>query len=149
MWVEPARRDTRARALTLALEKLRPLMGPEDTLLVLPEGAALNFWLRRPSPAPYMLYNPTELAAFGGAAAVADRLRAHPPDFVALLDRPLGEFGLGRFGQSDATGKPILDWVHENYRPIARVGPEPFSGSGEFGLELRRRARTGPAAHSR
>jgi hypothetical protein len=95
---------------------------PGATLLALPEGLMLNYWARRRSPSRYWLFLPTELEAAGGEAVVLADLRANPPDFVAFVERPHHEFGVGRFGVDRRNGRAIGDWVRANYRRVARVG---------------------------
>jgi hypothetical protein len=92
------------------------------TLLALPEGLSLNYWSRRRNPCRYWLFLPTELEAAGGEAVVLEELRAHPPDFVALVDRPHHEFGVGRFGIDRRNGRRIGDWVRAHYRRVEAVG---------------------------
>ena len=112
-------------------------MPPESTLLVLPEGASLNYWLRKRNPAGYVLFLPTEIATFG-EAVMLDRLRESPPDFVALVHRQPAEFGTGPFGVDPRFGRGLLTWVGRNYQRVARLGAEPF-GEGGLGIAILRR----------
>jgi hypothetical protein len=134
-WTSP-----RPRILAQALARLRALAAPGATLVVLPEGAILNYWLRLESPLRHWLFLPTEIAAFGEQAMLAD-LRAHPPDFVALVHRRAEEFGRGPFGADPRNGAALLAWVERHYRRVARLGEEPF-GEG-FGVVLLERAAPG------
>ena len=114
----------------------------DSTLLVLPEGASFNYWLRRPSPSRYCLFLPAEFAALGGERVFLEDIRARPPDFVALVDRPHAEFGVGPFGVDPANGRLLMKWVGENYQRVRRIGAEPFRGRG-FGIViLERRSRS-------
>lgn len=79
----------RGRVLAGALERLEALLGPDETLLVLPEGASLNYWLRRRNPSRYSLYLPPEIATFGEPEILSD-WQGHPPDWVALVHRDGG-----------------------------------------------------------
>jgi hypothetical protein len=128
----------RARVLAQTLERLEALMGPDETLLVLPEGVSLNYWLRRRNPSRYNLYLPPEIATFGEREMLAD-WRSHPPDWVALVHRDGDEFGTGRFGVDPRFGRGLLAWVEQRYEPVTRVGARPFRGEG-FGVLLLRRA---------
>jgi hypothetical protein len=126
-----------------ALARLERLVPADASLLVLPEGASINYWLRRRNPSRYLLFLPTEIAAFGEDAMLRD-LERHPPDFVVLAHRQSGEFGVGPFGKDPRNGRELLAWVEAGYERVARVGPEPFGRDG-FGLVILRR-RLGEAA---
>ncbi len=149
--VEDPRVSPRGRVMGLALAALEAELGPHETLLVLPEGISLNYWLRKRNPTRFDLFLPTEQEAFGADAMLAD-LRAHPPDVVALVHRGHREFGVGPFGTDPRNGAALLAWVRAHYRPVQRFGAEPFADRG-FGIEILRRAEApqpplvpGPAA---
>ncbi len=132
----------RGERIAEALARLEPLLRAEDTLLVFPEGAGLNYWLRRRNPSRFLLFLPTEIAAFGESAMLAD-LEAHPPDFAVLAHRDAREFGVGAFGRDPRNGQRLRAWLDAHYERVARVGAEPFGSEG-FGLViLRRRPGTG------
>jgi 4-amino-4-deoxy-L-arabinose transferase-like glycosyltransferase len=139
---ENSRVSRRPQRIAEALARLEGLMPADATLLVLPEGIGLNYWLRRINPTRYNLFLPTELRAFGGDAAMLEEIRAHPPDFVVLMDRDHREFGVGPFGVDPRNGRRLVEWVDEHYRRVARIGPEPFRSRG-FGIVILRRAETG------
>jgi hypothetical protein len=61
-------------------------------------------------------------------------VRAHPPDFVALVHRRSQEFGVGPFGRDPRNGRELLAWVEAHYRRFDLVGAEPFGE--EFGVAL-------------
>ena len=111
---------------------------PDATLLVMPEGAGLNYWLRRRNPTPYSLFLPTELAAHGGAERLLERMRQDPPDYVALVHRGHREFGTGPFLEDPRNGAAFLGWLRESYSPVQLLGAEPFQDPA-FGIRLLRR----------
>ena len=125
-----------------ALGRLDALMPPDSTLLVLPEGASLNYWLRKRNPTGHLLFLPTEIAIFG-EAAMLDRLRRSPPDFVALLDRQAAEFGTGPFGVDPRFGLGLMSWIERHYQRVARLGAAPFREAG-FGIAILRRSEGPP-----
>jgi len=139
--VESAERAPRGVRMGALQSRLAELLPPDATLMVYPEGAMLNYWLRRDNPSRYMLYLPTELDAAGRSAVLAD-LRAAAPDFIVLLQRGHGEFGVGPFGRDPRNGRALVAWIRSNYEPVERLGPEPFTGRG-FGAEVWRHS--GPA----
>ncbi len=128
----------RGVVLARALERLEALGSPQDSLLVLPQGVILNYWLRWKNPVPHFLFVPTEIEAFGEGAMLA-ALEVHPPDWVAVVDRPYAEFGVGPFGVDPAWGAALLSWVDAHYQVVETLGAEPFGGRG-FGVQLLRRA---------
>jgi hypothetical protein len=140
LWFEEAAWDPRPQRVGRALGWLGERLAPGATLLVFPEGLGLNYWLRRVNPTRYGLFLPTELRAHGGEERVLAELRAHPPDWVALVDRASDEFGTRPFGEEPASGRAILRWIEQDYRRELRIGPEPFRGEG-FGIVVLRRAR--------
>jgi len=135
---ENPRIQARGRIVAAALDRLRGIVPPGATLLALPEGVGIDYWLRRRSAGRYTLFLPAEFAAFGGEAAVLADLRAHPPDFVVLVHRNFAEFGVGPFGTDPRNGRAIMEWVNASYRRIERIGEEPFQGRG-FGIVILRR----------
>ncbi|MBN1866060.1 hypothetical protein JW916_02090 [Candidatus Sumerlaeota bacterium] len=108
-------------------------IGPDQTLLVLPEGVAINYWIRRPSPTRYVNFMPPEWTMFGEEEIVG-AIRAHPPDYVLLLHRPTPEYGDWVFGKD--SGKPLYDWVKKTYVPIEQWGTWPFTQKAEYGAVL-------------
>jgi hypothetical protein len=131
---------SRGAVLARTLERLEREMGPRDTLLVLPEGVILNYWLRRVNPTPFNLFLPTEVDAFGGDEAVLREIRSAPPDFIVLAHRMSAEFGVGPFGRDPRNGRLLLAWVRNHYHPVARIGNQPFVGKGFGCVILRRKA---------
>ncbi len=131
------RTSSRGRILARTLARLEKLAAPDATLLVLPEGIALNYWLRMRNPTPYNLFLPTEIEAFG-EETLLQALRATPPDFVVLAHRPHHEFGVGPFGIDPRNGRGLMSWIRAHYDRVERVGAEPFQG-GRFGTVILRR----------
>jgi hypothetical protein len=132
----------RGAAVAEALGALEELMPANATLLVLPEGLSLNYWLRRRNPSRYWLFLPAEFEASGGEVVMLDDVVAHPPDFVALVDRPHREFGVGPFGRDQRNGARIMEFVRAGYEVVRQIGAEPFADRG-FGISLLRRRAAG------
>lgn len=142
--------EARGRVLAATLRSLRELAAPGSTLLVLPEGASLNYWLRLPSPSRYWLFLPTEFTAVGGDGVMAADVRARPPELVALVDRSHAAWGVGPFGEDARNGRELLALVRAEYELVRVHGAEPFRGRG-FGVSLWRRrgaAQRPPPAHT-
>jgi hypothetical protein len=136
--VEAPSASVRGALVAQALERLRARMEPRDTLLVLPEGISLNYWLRKDNPSRHQLFLPTELDAFGREAVLED-VRASAPDYVALVHRGPREFGVGAFGVDPRNGRALSEWVRARYERVDRIGAEPFGDQG-FGIVLLRRS---------
>jgi hypothetical protein len=122
----------RPQLLARTLAWLEARAEPGQTLLVLPEGIQLNYWLRLRNPSRFELFLPTEIRAFGEGAMLAD-LQAHPPDYVVLVHRAWKEFGVGPFGKDPRNGRALRAWVDAHYRRVQRFGAEPFGADG-FGV---------------
>jgi hypothetical protein len=135
--------NPRGNMIATAERRLRALMPPGATLLALPEGAMLNYWLRRPNPTMHLWFLPGSFRFFGGEAVFLQTIEAHPPDFIALIHRDTEEFGYGYFGVDPRYGRQIMDWVGRHYVRIERIGAEPFR-DGRFGIVILRR-RSGDA----
>ena len=90
-----------------------------DTLAVLPEGAMINYLIRRPSSVPYINFLYPELMRRGEEAMLA-ALRENPPDCIALVPKFTRELGVGRFGEDPVHGKKIMDWVRGHYDVLYR-----------------------------
>ncbi len=117
-----------AEALAL-IEREVPEGAP---LLVVPEGAMLNYLSRRPSATPHLSFIPPMLAWFGEEAVVQE-VEAQPPFHVLFIDRETGEFGPPRFGHDYAV--ELAEALRRGRRVVGGVGPEPLTGAG-FGVRL-------------
>jgi hypothetical protein len=135
-----ARPEVSRRALIVSrtLTALEELLPEDGTLLVLPEGTSINYWLRRENPIRFDLFLPTELRAIGGDQIVIRELEANPPSMIALVHRDHLEFGVGPFGVDPRNGRDLMRWVKQNYSSVGNIGAEPFM-SRRFGITLLRR----------
>ncbi|MFQ3583112.1 hypothetical protein J8C06_04115 [Chloracidobacterium validum] len=121
-------------ALSEAITELSHELPPRATLLVMPEGITLNYWLRRENPTTFLAFDPYYLTARGGEPAVIAELERRPPDFIALTRRDMREYGVGWFGEDPNYGRDIMVWVSQRYE-VARI----FGEWEEFGVVLLRR----------
>lgn len=115
-----------------ALGDLETRLGPDETLLVVPEGVLLNYLLRRRSPTPVVSFMPPELIIWDEQTIVAD-LEADPPAAVAIVHKDTSEYGRGIFGAG--YGDAIMGWIRESYRPVANFGAVPLTSS-RFGVQV-------------
>ena len=114
------------------LDRLPDLMAPDETLLALPEGAMLNFQLRRPNPTPHYNFMPPELIMFGEDNIIAS-LDADPPDVIILIKRSTMEYGFQTIG--DGYGEALMRWVSQRY-PVAETVEDPALWGENFGKAL-------------
>lgn len=119
---------------TTALSQSLP---PDATLLVLPEGITLNYWLRRRCPTSLLAFDPYYLMAGGGEAAVVAELERQPPDCIALTRRDMREYGVGWFGEDPNYGRQVMVWVLQHYEVTQVLGEWE-----DFGVVLFRRRAT-------
>jgi hypothetical protein len=126
--------DTRGLLTFQAAERLRALMPPGSTLMAMPDGLMLNYWLRSPNPTRHIYFVPWSLAFANGEEAVLGEIRQRPPNFIAIVDRSAVEYGFNAFGD-EGFGALIMQWVRANYRRVDRIGAEPLTGRG-FGVLL-------------
>lgn len=114
--------------------EVAPLLGSDDSLLVLPEGIMLNYQLRRRTPTGILNFMPPELSMFEQREIIA-ALEKAPPAVVVLVKRPTDVYGYPFFGEG--YGEELLAWVRANYEREQLVGHEPFTrGWSEFGAEI-------------
>jgi hypothetical protein len=104
---------------------------PPGSLLVLPDGLSINFFTRRPSPLP-------DVGDNGDEEKKVEELRQSPPDYVVLISIDLTEHGIPDFGAPGNPGHLLLQWVRQNYAPVAFWG-EPYSGVNQKGASILRR----------
>jgi len=92
-----------------------------QTLAVFPEGIAVNYHLRVPSPLAELEFLPLALS-YVGPQHVVDELNARPPAAVFLFYRDMSEYNALYFGDSPATGWDIARWLSEHEVIIATAG---------------------------
>ena len=95
-----------------AVREIRREVAPDETLAVFPEGVMLNYLTRRVNPTPYFNFMPPEVTMFGEANMLA-AFRAHPPDWVAVVQRPTAEYGMLGFGED--YGRQLASWIAIQY----------------------------------
>lgn len=112
--------------INLILDPLRTSLKEDQTVLVLPEGVTLNYFLRRRTPTRVLNFMPPELIMFGEEEIVRE-LEANPPDYVIFYTRLTIEYGYPLFGTHYA--ESIVRWLRANYEVLekATLGPDPLS----------------------
>ena len=110
----------------------------KGTLLVVPEGAMINYLARLPSPvAPLYFY--AGVTENGRERQVVTELDQHPPDWIVLISRDLREYGIQRYGERPGRGEEILSWIDREYERVWSVGGDPLDYRQRGGVILRRK----------
>ncbi len=128
--------DPNWHPLGIVLENVRRYLEEQkvNSLIVLPEGPALNYLLRVGTGFKGFVFNPGEIAAYGMERLLRE-LQEKPPERVVILSRGLSEFGYTVFGSEDGSGKKILDWVVANYEVERKFGGDPLDPD-QFGATV-------------
>ena len=99
------------------------------TVCVLPEGAMLNYLLRRQNPV---------IAARGEPQTVA-LMRRTPPDYVVIISRDLAEYGITRYGATNGPGYLLLQYLRPNYSLASGHGADPLDAKTGKGVLILKR----------
>ena len=86
----------RAAALDALLDRFRAIH--PRSLVVVPEGLTLNYLARVKTPMSFHTFTPVETADPQIEAQIIQDLTAHPPEYVAVVTRPVIDFGYRGFG---------------------------------------------------
>jgi hypothetical protein len=117
--------------LNIMLEAFQNKTPDAKTLVVFPEGVAVNYLLRVPCPLAELEFQPAALG-YAGPRHVLDELQAHPPAVVLIYDRDLSDYGVTFFGQDDNSGRNIVQWLNAQYKVIGIAGTSPDSLTGHL-----------------
>lgn len=115
-----ARWDPLSYGLAAAAAHIERHTPPDSTLVVLPEGALVNYLARRRNPTPYVSYMPAEMASIGENAMLAALEQARP-DYVLVVHRRLPEYGYLPYGGGDFS-PGILAWLDREYEIVEQFG---------------------------
>lgn len=115
--------DRRGAEVVWAVAELARQVPPGATLAVVPDGVMINYLARRANPTRHTLLNPVMMRMVGENDMLRS-FRAHPPDFVLLLDWPMHEFGAAGFG--DGYGERLAGWIGARYRPVGPLTGRPM-----------------------
>lgn len=127
--------DIRTWAVAELLRRIEEQMPPDATLTVLPEGLIINYWTRRANPTRYPYLIPTDIEVAGGEAVILESFKLSPPDYIVLIHKDMGEYGVGFFGKDPRYGLDLMEWVNGHYTAEDRILDEPLQ-DGRFGIKL-------------
>jgi len=125
-----------------ALGVIDSLAAPDDAMVVVPEGAMINYLSRHRNPTPYLNFLPPEMSYYGESTILAS-VKATCPEFIVLVRRNVREFGEDNFGATPRYGKQMLDWINQEYVTLKLIGSEPFEDDGVGIKIMKRRLSTG------
>jgi hypothetical protein len=127
--------DARGVPLQRTVDDVRRRLGPGARLAVLPEGVMVNYLTRVPSSSEFVSFMPPEAAMFGEDSLLRS-LQRDPPEFIAIVQRPIDEYGYSGFGQDFAPA--LAAWIRSHYHVDTSV---PGVGDGgAFAVQLLRRS---------
>lgn len=109
----------------LSADYVRERVGPDERVMILPEGIMINYLARRATPLRTMHFFAGALVDGREAALVRD-LRTDPPEWVIVASRDLREYGVERYGDGPGHGEQLLRWVLSNYEPVGTFGGDPL-----------------------
>ncbi|MCH8851286.1 MAG: hypothetical protein IID41_01385 [Planctomycetes bacterium] len=122
-----------AQEVNWAVAETSKRLGPEDTLVVVPEGAMINFLSARRNPTPYVNFMPPEVILFG-EQNMLESLQADPPDFAMVVHKDTSvSYGVRFFGWD--YGQRIFAWIESEYCPVSSIGAPPLQDE-RFGIVL-------------
>ena len=108
----------RVAAIEEFAEYLRLHGGPSDTMIVLPEGALLNWMTGLRNPTAYYNFIPPEVSDTTTEQRIVAEVEESKPTFVTVVSRSLSEFG-----QQDFSYMPLLMGdIQTHYTLVTQFG---------------------------
>jgi hypothetical protein len=117
------------------MDYLREHAAPDETLLVVPEGAAINFLTGLRNPTPFNHFIPPEFETPGAEERMVEKIREAQVDRILLIDRNVREYGYRGPGIDYAM--KLTELILRDYVVEATSGDPPFANPrGEGGAIL-------------
>jgi hypothetical protein len=88
----------------------------DESLAVLPEGLAINWFAARNTPLAYHTFTPIEIDDPVMERRIVNELESKPPDLVVLVSRNVGDFGYRGLGID--YGHEIVAVLRRDYVPV-------------------------------
>lgn len=121
------------RAISGVTEEIRRRTGPQEGLVVFPEGEVLNYLSGRRNPLRHRLYIPGYLSSETEPAILAE-LEREKPRAIVIVCRQATEYGRSFFGVN--YGRSIAAWMGEKYIPCAFDPERPDTGDFRTPIRL-------------
>ncbi|MBT0663716.1 glycosyltransferase family 39 protein [Geobacter pelophilus] len=127
--------DLKTKSYWDAVHYLQNHTSKNDSLVVIPEGASINFYAERSNPLKYFLFLPGDIIKIG-EQTIINQLHDSKIDYIAIVHRPSHEYEFDAFGVD--YGLQLSSWIAGNYEKVNQFGAKPFS-SDNFGIEILKR----------
>ncbi len=95
------------------------------SLLVVPEGLALNYLLQLPTPIAYYTFTPPEAAAAVAESQILAELESKRPEWIAFVPRAVTEFGAAGFGID--YDRRLMAYIRTNYATAKSIHEPGFT----------------------
>lgn len=99
----------------------------DESLVVFPEGASINFFTGRTNPLKYYFFLQGDLEKIGDHALI-NQLYQNRVNYIAIVHGARDPFGI-------SYGTTLLSWIAEKYEPVAQFGETPF-GDDQFWIQI-------------
>lgn len=106
-----------------AIMELQKLHLP--SLVVIPEGLALNYLLETPTPLRVHTFTPPEAADAESEERILAEFAAKRPEWIAVVPRRMSEFGAKEFGVD--YDRRLATWIREHYAAAGAIRESGFS----------------------
>ena len=97
--------------MNYAVEWIQNYTRPTDTVVVLPEGAMINFLSRRKNPMQDIEFMPNM-----EEEKVINSFQKQLPNYVVVVFRDMSEYGAAFFGKD--YGTKVYQWIQDNYSVV-------------------------------
>lgn len=92
---------------------------PDETVLILPEGAMFNYLTERKTNLKYYQLIPNHIETVGENEIISD-LKSNKPDYILFLNNDYSIYGTPKFCSD--FGKDICGYVYKNYAEVKNFG---------------------------
>lgn len=111
---------------------------PDSSVVVFPEGIAINVFSDRKNPLPYCNFTPP-VPRLTGDEKLITALMDHDVEYIVIVSRATYDYGAPFFGIHYA--QVLFGWIKNNYRLENIIGAMPFT-SHRFGVAIYRKIRS-------
>jgi len=101
-----------------------------ESLVVFPEGASINFYSGRTNPLKYYFFLQGDLEKIGDNTLI-NQLYENRVNYIAIVHGARDTFGIGY-------GTTLLSWIYENYEHVEQFGETPY-GDDQFWIQILKR----------
>jgi hypothetical protein len=128
--------DDKSFSFWQAVDYFEKNTSPNATLVVFPEGIAINYFSSRNNPLRHITFIPPDIVALGGDNRLIEALARYKVEYIAITGRRTPEYKFTDFGKD--YGVTLNSWIMANYHLEKVFGSYPFTSS-RFGIAVYRR----------